>query len=324
MYDIEAGFPFSINKATGFVYTSYSSILDREMIDSYSIIVYARDTGGLEASGTLLVTITDINDNSPIIDQSSADLDITISEYFPANGLIGVVTATDQDIGVNRLLRYSLTGGEGYFQVDPNSGTVTLSQTIQNIERRDPFSVTITVTDGGIPALQDEVSFQVQVTDENDNPPILTHSPLVYVYPEDTDVSSPIQLDIDPTLTAIGVVEDSDEGINQEYMFVLGSSSSAEFDLDSQTGSLFFTSAMDYETQITYSGSIYVVDKGSPALTSSNQISIMLTVTDVNDLPPVLDEDVFSTNVSEYTIADVPLLLVTATDGDTLGKLQYH
>lgn len=222
---------------------------------------------------------------------------------------------------MNSILVFHLTGGEGYFQVDPNSGVVTLSQTIQNLERRTPFSVTITVTDGGLPANQDSVSFQIQVTDENDNAPIFKHSSLVYSYPEDTDVSSPLQLAIDPALTAAGVVEDADDGVNGEYQFVLGSSSSPEFDLNSDTGSLFFTTAMDYETQITYTGSIYVVDKGSPALTSDNVITITLTVTDINDLPPVLDEDLFATDVSEYTTANVPLLLVTATDSDTLGKL---
>ncbi len=224
---------------------------------------------------------------------------------------------------MNSILVFHLTGGEGYFQVDPNSGVVTLSQTIQNLERRTPFSVTITVTDGGLPANQDSVSFQIQVTDENDNAPIFKHSSLVYSYPEDTDVSSPLQLAIDPALTAAGVVEDADDGVNGEYQFVLGSSSSPEFDLNSDTGSLFFTTAMDYETQITYTGSIYVVDKGSPALTSDNVITITLTVTDINDLPPVLDEDLFATDVSEYTTANVPLLLVTATDSDTLGKLHY-
>lgn len=323
MYDIESGFPFTIDSKTGFVYTSYVSVLDRENIDFYNITVYARDTGGLETSGTLSITITDINDHPPVITKSPTDLDTTISEYYSAGGLIGTVTVTDEDIGVNSVIKYSLTGGEGYFQVNPNYGNVTLSQTIKNLERRMPFVVTVTATDGGLPAKQDTVTFDIDVTDENDNAPVFTHDDLEYTYPEDTDVSSPILLPVDPALTSDGVVTDADEGINQEYSFHLSTSSSPAFNLDSDTGSLYFTSAMDYEDQITYTGSIYVVDKGSPALTSSNEVSITLTVTDVNDLPPVLDQDVFATNVSEYTSANVPLLLVTATDGDTLGRLHY-
>ena len=319
MYDIQSGFPFTINKDTGFVYTSYVSVLDRENIDFYNITVYARDTGGFETSGILLITISDVNDHAPIIDQTPQQLDTTISEYYQSGGLIGKVTATDKDIGVNSVLRFSLTGGEGYFQVDPNYGNVTLSQTIKNLERRTPFSVTVTVTDGGLPAKQDQVTFDVEVTDENDNAPVFKHDPLEYSYPEDTDISSPLLLPVDPALTANGVVEDADEGINQEYVFLLDTSSSPAFDLNSDTGSLYFTYPLDYENQTSYSGTIYVQDKGSPALTSENKITITLTVTDVNDLPPVFDVNVFSTNVSEYTNANVPILLVTAKDGDTLG-----
>ena len=298
--------------------------MDRETTDFYNITVYARDAGGLETSGILLIKVTDVNDHSPVIDQSSADLDKTISEYYSAGGLIGTVTATDADIGVNRVLRYSLTGGEGYFQVDPNYGNVTLSQTISNLERRTPFSVVVTVTDSGLPAKQDKVSFSVHVTDENDNAPVLKHDPLEYMYPEDTDISSPLLLPVDPALTANGVVEDADDGVNQQYSFMLGTSSSPAFDIDAQTGSLYFTQSMDYETQSSYTGSIYVVDKGSPSLTSENIVSISLTVTDVNDLPPVFEAEVFATNVSEYTNANVPLLLVIATDMDTLGIYMYE
>lgn len=300
------------------------SVLDRETTDFYNITVYARDAGGLETSGTLLIKVTDVNDHSPVIDQSSADLDKTISEYYSAGGLIGKVTATDADIGVNSVLRYSLTGGEGYFQVDPNYGNVTLSQTISNLERRTPFLVVVTVTDSGLPAKQDKVSFSVHVTDENDNAPVLKHDSLEYTYPEDTDVSSPLLLPVDPALTANGVVEDADDGVNQQYSFLLDSSSSPAFDIDDETGSLYFTQSMDYETQSSYTGSIYVVDKGSTPLTSENMVSISLTVTDVNDLPPVFEENLFATNVSEYTNANVPLLLVIATDQDTLGIYMYE
>ena len=317
IYDIQSGFPFTINKDTGFVYTS-SIDIDREEQDSYNITVHARDKGGFETSAILLITVTDINDHPPIIDQIPTDLDTDIPEDYASGGTIANVTASDEDIGVNGQLRYSLTGGEGYFQVDPNTGMVALAQTILHLERRDPFVVTVTVTDGGLSAKQDSIIFDVGVTDINDNKPIFNHAALSFTQPEDVNVDQPLQLPIDPSLFSPGVVTDADDGLNMEYEFVLTSDSSSVFTLN-MSGSLFLVNALDYESETLYTGGIVARDKGTPAKTSQYTLPIELIVVDVNDEPPVFDQSFFAGNVSEFTNANVPLLLLSATDADTLG-----
>lgn len=320
IYDIEAGHPFRIDVDTGFVYTSDVGVLDREIRDFYNLTVHARDRGGRETTGILQVTISDVNDNAPVIHQYSLDLDTSIYENYTIGGHIAIITATDADIGVNSRLRYSLTGGEGYFQVDANTGNVTLVQSLLPIERRSDFTVTVTVHDGGIPSFSDSVSFRVSVEDVNDNRPVLVHQPATYTYREDQIPN--IILPLVPGLWTPGIVTDADEGVNAEYDFFLANNSSRVFSFDNTTGHLRLIEPLDYESHILHTGLIYVKDRGFPSLQALNTLSIRLTVTDANDQPPIFVSKYYSVNVSESTQSNVPLLLISATDNDT-GKYMY-
>lgn len=317
IYDIEAGHPFRIDIYTGFIYTSSVGVLDRENRDFYNITVHARDGGGRETVGLLQITITDVNDNKPSINEDTLDLAKTIPENYAVGGNIANITASDPDLGVNSQLLYSLTGGEGYFQVDANTGNVTLAQSLLSIERRSDFILTVRVNDGGIPSLSDYVSFHVSVTDINDNPPIFVHPAATFSQPENVQPS--IILPLSPGLWTPGTVTDADYGINAQYEFYLANDSSSVFSFDNSTGILQLVQSLDYENQTLHTGSIYVKDRGNPSLQATHTLSVRLIVTDFNDQPPVFDKSYYAANVSEFTQSNVPLLLISATDADT-GK----
>lgn len=64
----ESGAPFSINETNGELFTT--GALDRETMASYSLTVVAHDgytRNSLSSLATVLVTIEDVNDNSPQI-----------------------------------------------------------------------------------------------------------------------------------------------------------------------------------------------------------------------------------------------------------------
>ena len=315
IYDIEAGHPFRIDINTGFIYSSNVGVLDREIQDFYNLTVHARDSGGRETTGLLEVIVTDVNDNSPIINEDPLDLDKTIAEDNSVGSFVAQITASDQDIGVNKQLLFSLTGGEGFFQVDANNGNVTLAQFLLSFERRTDFTLTVRVNDGGIPSLSDHISFRVSVTDINDNAPIFTHTPATFTKPEDTQPN--VILALDPGLWTPGVVTDADDGTNAQYDFYLASDSSPVFDFDNKTGILRLVEALDYENQTLHTASIYVKDRGTPSLQAQQTLSIRLIVTDVNDQPPIFSQHYYAANVSELTESNVPVLLVSATDADT-------
>uniref|UniRef100_A0A1X7VA24 Cadherin domain-containing protein n=1 Tax=Amphimedon queenslandica TaxID=400682 RepID=A0A1X7VA24_AMPQE len=323
-YDIEAGYPFRIDPNTGFVYTSEVGVLDRETISSYNLTVHARDGGGRETTGLLLITVTDINDNPPIINEDPLALAVTIPENYTVGGDIAQITASDKDEGVNSQLVFSLTGGEGYFQVDPNNGSVTLSQTLIHIERRSDFIVTVRVNDGGNPSYSTHVSFHISVSDVNDNTPVFTHAPASFTKQENSPY--PVILPLTPGLWTPNVVTDADLGLNAQFNFFLSANSSPVFSFDNYTGILTLISPLDYESKTLYTALIYVRDRGSPSLQAQDTLSIRLSVTDANDQPPVFDNRAYSTNVSEFTQSNVPLLLVSATDADTApyAVITYH
>ena len=88
--------------------------LDRERMDSYSFSVIATDGGDVprSASTTLSVTITDCNDQTPVCPASDATY--TVVENTPEGAAIGTFLATDDDIGINEQLTYTIvTGNSG-------------------------------------------------------------------------------------------------------------------------------------------------------------------------------------------------------------------
>ena len=261
------------------------------------------------------ITISDVNDNPPIINEDPVDLDTTISENYTVGGLVANVTANDADIGVNSQLLYTLTGGQSYFQIGANTGSVTLAQSLLTIERRADFLLTVRVNDGGIPSLSNKVSFRVSIIDVNDNPPVFDHPSATFTQPE--NIQTVVILPLVPGLWTPGVVTDADDGSNGQYDFYMTNNSSSVFSFDNTTGTLRLVQPLDYENKTIHRGSIYVRDRGVPSLQATQSLSITLSVTDVNDQPPEFDKNYYAANVSEMTQSNVPLLLLSATDADT-------
>lgn len=74
--------------------------LDRERIDTYHLTAVATDGGGLYCSADVMISLTDINDNAPVFDQSQYTY--TLPEDSVNNTLLLRVAATDKDAGLAR------------------------------------------------------------------------------------------------------------------------------------------------------------------------------------------------------------------------------
>ena len=313
-YDIPPGDEFTINPQTGAITTSIST-LDREERDFYSITVQARDGGGRVGTAQLSITITDINDKRPtfIADTQMLNLDRTLMEDFPVGGHIVDVIATDDDAGVNALLTYTITNGDGYFQIN-SSGAVILAQSMLPEEGLGPFELTITATDGGLPAMSNSFEVDITVTDVNDNAPVITQAPLMVHVAENVAVGSIIQ---DALSTMPILATDRDQGINAEIEFILDPLSPF-FGINFVNGQvqINLTAPLDRETVAQHTISVVARDRGSPQLSSTPTV-ITFVVDDVNDNPPIFSQELYATNVSEFTGPGVPVLLLAASDNDT-------
>lgn len=119
---------FGIDRTSGQIYVSImdDSVLDRETQDTYSLVVQAKDKGTptpLSSNQTITIRLSDINDQSPVFSQTIYR--VTMSENLPKGASIISVTASDQDIGINAQLIYSLetTQDKGYFYIDTRNET---------------------------------------------------------------------------------------------------------------------------------------------------------------------------------------------------------
>ena len=102
---------FSVDPMTGVVLLTRS--LDYENTTSYRLNVVAYDGGTPVQTATteVTITVTDVNDNSPIF--FPAAYASILSEATSNNSVVLVLTATDRDHGTNADLRYQITAGNG-------------------------------------------------------------------------------------------------------------------------------------------------------------------------------------------------------------------
>ncbi|XP_035677121.1 protocadherin Fat 4-like [Branchiostoma floridae] len=205
--------PFTLDNTTGVLYTSGN--LDRESVSSYSFLVYVRDQGTPQFSDqtTVTVYVLDVNDNTPNFTQTSYS--ITIEENLAQGTSILTVSATDNDLGTNADISYSIsttsTLGLQFYNIDSTSGQISVKEA-NDRETLDFVQMFLVATDGGSPQLSSLVEVNVSISDVNDNAPILvqTFFSLEIRY----DSSSLTNLD---TLSATDV----DQGINGEIQYYL-------------------------------------------------------------------------------------------------------
>lgn len=62
---------FNVKPQTGVIYVANETLLDREVRSLYSATLQARDTENKTGSAQLEITLTDINDQRPVINRDS-------------------------------------------------------------------------------------------------------------------------------------------------------------------------------------------------------------------------------------------------------------
>ncbi|NP_001089205.1 desmocollin 3 S homeolog precursor [Xenopus laevis] len=118
---------FALHPETGII-TTTSNRLDRETIESYVLIIGVRDMPGqrsfLSSTGTVSITVTDVNDNPPTFVQKSYQVEVNENE----SGMVLLcIPITDNDIrdSPNWRAKYYITQGNEreYFSIGTNPET---------------------------------------------------------------------------------------------------------------------------------------------------------------------------------------------------------
>ncbi|XP_045140671.1 protocadherin beta-14-like [Echinops telfairi] len=163
---------FQINSTSGDLHLR--APLDYEAIQMYTLTVQATDGGGLSGKCTVVVQVTDINDNPPELLLSS--LNSPIAENSPET-VVAVFRIRDRDSGNNGKLMCSLPDHLP-FVLKPSVENFYTLVTEKPLDRElnAEYNVTITVTDLGSPRLKTEHTIRVLVSDVNDNAPTFTQT----------------------------------------------------------------------------------------------------------------------------------------------------
>ncbi len=143
--------PFTVNSESGFIITNAS--LDREITDRYTFLIQADD--GMRSSNTLIeVVILDFNDQDPVFIRDV--INITVPELTPANFVFLFVEATDNDIGNNAEILYSISAvnppsAASMFNVSESRGSVFATEEVV-LDPGDPQMITLTITASNLPS----------------------------------------------------------------------------------------------------------------------------------------------------------------------------
>ncbi|XP_071382567.1 protocadherin beta-16-like [Centroberyx affinis] len=281
--------------------------LDRENEQEMNVLLTALDGGFPQRSGTVViqVTVLDANDNAPVFSQ--AVYKARLLENSPIDTVVVTVSATDADQGVNGEVRYELDHiadkNSNMFSLDQKTGDVKVNGPI-DYEEESSYEIRISAKDGL--GLASYSTLMIDITDVNDNEPV------IYL----KSLNDPIPENVSPG-TEVGIinVQDADSehnrqvrcSIQQNVPFKLVPSIKNYY-------SLVTTGQLDRELVSEYNLTITATDEGSPPLSSSK--TVQLSVADVNDNPPVFEEQSYSAYVTENNKPGSTLCSVTARDPD--------
>lgn len=270
---------FEINSGNGEI--SLAGILDRESQDSYVLQVMATDSGSNiknSATCTVSITVKDVNDNSPLFAQSVYE--IVLSEYRVIGDEIIQFVATDTDLGINAQIVYSVTGGDGTFVIDSNTGKLYLDKSLDYDTKRE-YRLTISASNKGTPSIFSSVStLTVKVKDENDNAPEFKNTPNMASITENANSYKSIM-----KVTA----EDKDSGLNGQVTYSILNQEPVPnmFTIDQDQGKITFSGTdLDREKVSSYTLTVVASDKALSNRKSAEK-TIVIAIIDENDNAPV-------------------------------------
>ena len=279
--------------------------LDREATDSIALTVVALDDGTppRSSSAGILITVTDVNDNAPVIHGPEEGL-LAVEETVPIGHVLFKLSTSDADVGPNGLVDITL-GSSNLFALGKDGTIETSSSLIGEIGEH---SLTITATDQGNPPLTSSLSITIKVNRQNQNAPTFDQDP--YTFSIDENV---------PTGSEVGTVQatDLDEGDVAEITYSLDMTQGfVPFDIDISTGIISTTGPIDREKLSEYSFEIIAEDNGSPPTGRRNAtVSVEVKVNDKNDNSPSIDiPDVLK--ITENTEVSTVLFEGTISDPD--------
>ena len=302
---------FAINRNTGWIYVTKP--LDFESQELHELVVIGRDQGAqpLETSAFVSIRVIDVNDNQPTINLLflTENSKPEIWEDAKVGDLIARVSVNDADAvesfnnhrhrssssslssspsnnkrHQSNRLSVSLLGANDEFGLRTQDQIVYLILITGKLDRekRAKYSLTVMVTDKGVPPLNTTTTFELDILDVNDNAPYFESGVYHTTLPEAVDIGSSvfqmsaIDLDSDSMLSYAFVVprngyeDNTSDTVNSEFE----SSNADLFSTASHSDSYFIDYFNQHNTthRLTSHTNWFSIDRRSGLIVTRTQV----------------------------------------------------
>lgn len=285
--------------------------VDFEVEPTVSLTVKSKDSGSAETDKLFVITVSDTNDQAPVVDSGLA---FVVPENLANNTLIGVVSATDADTVGGPMQNWTITAGDpaGVFSINPNTGEITIADnTTLDFETTSGYNLSVTVSDGTNTSAIESVA--IAIADVNEAPTV-TLTPVVTNLLETFDTGSP---------TIVARIDVVDDALGSEVMAVAGPDSSM-FEIVGNRLVLKAGATLDFDTNPVLRVAVLVDD---PTLAGSPDDFAPFVLTVHENPAPVTHNDTYSTGIDQtLAVAPVGGLLRNDVDanGDSMKAVLVH
>ncbi|OAD57364.1 Cadherin-86C [Eufriesea mexicana] len=319
--------------------------LDFETQSMYTLTMYAtdpytepgKDTRNI-AGLSVVVIVQDVQDVPPIF--TLAPPLTRINNSVQPGDIILRVHAEDGDKGVPREIVYGLVS-EGnpftpFFNISETSGEITLAKPLDELTQITHVGapVVLTVVAEEIRRSREEPPAQATVVDvgfllgePGNSPPYFESDNYIATIDENPDPGTVINFG-EPYSTRV-----KDEDIGKAGVFALKlENNNNTFEVNptvaERTADFIITvrdnTLIDYELYKVLSFKIVAQEVG-PATNLSTSVPVTIFLRDINDNPPIFDEESYEVTLSENVTAESRVIQVHANDKDTgvYGSIRY-
>lgn len=297
--------------------------LDYETMPSYNLVIRAYDGQGKYGTMRVNVSISDVNDNQPIFNQTRYSA--KVAENATVGTPVAQVFATDRDSGDNGRVEYYIdrqrSDPNENFDINPTTGMIYVNKDL-DYEAKSTYELIVVARDNGVQRSQTTAIVSIQVQDVNDNEPTINikflssdGSPKISEVAQPGDYVARISVS-DPDLPSayfahVNVTLDGGDG---------------HFGLTTRDNVVYLvilSRPLDREVKPFYLMTITATDSGFPPLKSTKDIQIY--VIDANDNTPEFSQSTYYADIQEVVPVGASVILVSARDTDEgdNSKLSY-
>ncbi|XP_035283035.1 cadherin-related family member 3-like [Anguilla anguilla] len=289
-----------VSASTAQVTVTGTPRLDFEMApNSFVLQILVVDSAGDAVLGTLTVLLIDVDEAPVFLDEDSV---IYTLEKSPP-GVIYQPSVSDPE---NKPLTYALTPSNPAFSVDRDKGSLITKPIDYETDPRS-YSFNLTVSDGTHTAVR---TLTVLIINANDDKPQFLNKITAFTIPE--------ELNPGHILTNITAVVPSDTFYIGYILYTI--STNSYLVIHTYSGVVTIANRMDRDSNplrddptVTVTVTATYSPPGPPL---SHSIELTVTVTDINDNPPICSPDVQRRAVTETEALGALITMVTCQDND--------